>query len=34
MKILLSSLAIYIMASLPFAYVIARIIYFGSRDDE
>ena len=34
MSIWLSGLLIWMIASLPFAYIVARIIHHGSVDDE
>ena len=30
----LTCFLVWLLASLPFAYVVARLIHFGSRDDE
>lgn len=34
MNLWLSILLVWLLASLPFAYVVARIIRYGSVDDE
>jgi glycerol-3-phosphate acyltransferase PlsY len=34
MNLWISILLVWLLASLPFAYVVARIIYFGSSDHE
>lgn len=34
MSMWISIFIVWLLASLPFAYVVARLIHFGSRDDE